>query len=245
MAELVAVPELVQELLFLHLCGEFFLLEAGAAALHVEEGVVLLLHGLIGPGALALDLELLLRRLRDAVSYLRSPCAKLRYTLLALRQLSLCALCPGLHVRKRLRPRLAVARYAAPEQLELSRGIFRRAPFGLERGQLVAYILQLARGHVQLVARRGQLALQVLRLRRELVPPLCEFAAVRLQSLQLRAPGQDARVGGAELYHQLLLVVVGHQRDIHDVPSFLLVLLLARICSGGISAAASGGRAVP
>ena len=60
-AELVAVPELVQELLLLHLGGELLLLEPGTGALHVEQGVVLLLHGLVGARALALDLQLLLR----------------------------------------------------------------------------------------------------------------------------------------------------------------------------------------
>ena len=33
-------------------------------------------------------------------------------------------------------------------------------------------------------------------------------------------PGQDAGVGGAELDHQVLLVVVGHQGNIHVVHSF-------------------------
>ena len=40
--------------------------------------------------------------------------------------------------------------------------------------------------------------------------------------------GENAGVGGAELYHQLLFVVVGHQRDIHGWSSFLFYLIRSR-----------------
>ena len=194
MAELVVVPELVQELFFLHLGGYLLLLEPGTGALHVEQGVVLLLHGLVGARALALDFQLLLRGGGDGVLYLRGLGAELLYALSARIQLAAGALGPGLHVRKRLRPRLAVAGDALAQQLQLGGGVLRRAALGLQRGELVIHALQLLRRDIELITGRGQLALELLAPCGQLVARLRQFAAAGLQFLQLRAPGEYTRV---------------------------------------------------
>ena len=57
-AQLVAVPQLVQDLFFLHLGGQLLLLDPGGAPLEIQNLAVAGLRVLLGPGALSLQLQL-------------------------------------------------------------------------------------------------------------------------------------------------------------------------------------------
>ena len=65
MAQLVVFPELVHELLFFHVGGELFLLDAGRAAFQIQDLAVAALGLLVGAGALALKLKFRLADVRD------------------------------------------------------------------------------------------------------------------------------------------------------------------------------------
>ena len=137
-AELVIVPELVENLLFLHVGGKLLLLELGDEPLHIQKGAVLLLRLLVGAGALPFQLHAAIQH--GGQGLLLSVDAHAHGGEAALRLLELGAKrgFAGLGLRDLLETRGAVLGELAEEAADLLEGAVDRIALGVERGVLGA-----------------------------------------------------------------------------------------------------------
>ena len=163
--QLVVVPQLVQDLLFLHVGGKLFLLDFGALPLKSNDLGVALLRLFFGAGALALQLQPSGCDLCDLGADRRD---------LLFDRLALFFLFGELFVHRRdllfallrgVTTLLAVASQGVQQGRELRDGIFRRSPFRLARGARAALLGLLGQSAVQLESHIGEICLCSLQLR--------------------------------------------------------------------------------
>ncbi len=132
MAELIVIPELIKDALFLHIRGELLLLDAGAAALKVENVRIALLGVFVVLGALALKLKLAGGYIGDLRSYGGRALVYRGELPLLFRTLGAQLLYAPLMCAGKRAARLAVAGEALQQRPELPAGAFRSALLRLE-----------------------------------------------------------------------------------------------------------------
>ena len=123
MAELVVIPKLIEDLLFLHLGGELFLLKTSAAALKLQQAAVGLLTVLIGLCSASFKLHALCVYLRDLGLYL-----------LGLREYIIALLQNGIELRIYLLAGTLCLFYGALSELTVARQALREHLQLLDRG---------------------------------------------------------------------------------------------------------------
>ena len=173
-AELVIVPELVEDLLFLHVGRELFLLKARHEPLHIQQVAVARLRIAVGARALSLQLQLTAAARGKLTAQRLGALAKLRQTVLVHLQRLLQMLRAGLRLRDLVKARLAVTGHLLEQVVDLLRGAQDGLALGLKRrrlrpqpgqpvGQLLSAAVKRAAAELALIAFRAKLCKRLLR----------------------------------------------------------------------------------
>ena len=194
MAQLVVLPELIQDLLFLHVRGQLFLFQPGDHVAQIQDFGVAVLGLFLGPGALALQLQL---AFGDPVDLLpdvadRLP-IRLQLLLLLPQALAKALDLPvgGFH---RAAAHVAVAGEAVQQELQLVIVVLGGALFRLKGGHAASQLRLILQGHIQLIADGGLVGASPLQFLAALALVLGHFLPLLAELFQLVGPGEDAAV---------------------------------------------------
>ena len=191
-AQLIVFPELVEDLFFLHLRAELFLLDARALALEIEDVRIAALRVLFGAGALALELKLLAGDLRDLFpdgGGLLPMSGKLRLPGLEALPEALDLPLRGLH---RAAATLTVPAQALQQQPELGDGSGNTLLLGLKGSRSAADLRLILQRHIQLVADGGEAVTRLVQITLALFLVLGALDALFFELFQLVCAGEDA-----------------------------------------------------